>query len=78
MSLKLICNVCRDPYLPHRHDYLEVCIDCLPNMAAQVVHDSPDTLHIDEDLINRLLLEQAIDEAQRLGQIQARGPRLWR
>ena len=77
MSLNLLCSICADPYLPHRHDYLGVCQGCLPNLRAQAVSD-PDTLHVDDDLATRLLLEQAMDDAQRHGHIQARGPRTTR
>lgn len=76
--MSLTCTICSAPYYPHRHDYLDVCVFCLPNLRACVVHDPPDALQVDDDLATRLLLEQSIDEAQRHGQIQARGPRLWR
>jgi hypothetical protein len=74
----MTCTICGSAYHPHRHDYLEVCQGCIPNLRAQAIHDPPDSLHVDDDLATRLLLEQAIDEAQRHGQIQARGPRLLR
>lgn len=73
----MICSICGEIYHPHRHDYLWVCTSCLCNVRAQAISD-PDTLHVDDDLATRLLLEQAMEEAQRHGQIQARGPRLWR
>lgn len=58
----LRCTICGSPYHPYRHDYLEVCPGCIGNLRACVVHDPPDALQVDEDLVRRLLTEHRAEE----------------
>lgn len=57
------CTICGEPYWPHGRHQGSVCVDCLGlNLMATVeAHVRPEVPYVDEDLVQRLLLEQSLD-----------------
>lgn len=58
----LPCTICSEPYMIHTHDYLGVCQWCTVNFAGTLVHRQDDAMHVDEDLVRRLLTEHQAEE----------------
>ena len=64
------CTICGYPYWPYGREKLSLCVDCLGlnMMAAIEAHVRPEVPYVDEELAQRLLMEQALDgewESQR-------------
>jgi hypothetical protein len=56
------CGICSEVYWPEGRDPLGVCEWCAPNLSAmQATYVHPEVPYVDEDLAQRLLLEQALE-----------------